>query len=144
MVMEPVNAEEDALTVSVLDCVGVTEAGFNEHVRPVVPLQVRFTLPEKPFNEVTVMVSVVELPCVTDSVPLVEASEKSGLVPLTITVTGTRWEILPFVASTLIAPVSEYPLVVLTVSVEVTGVLPLVVTGGGAVQVVVVNGATAA
>ena len=62
MVMEPVNADEDALTVSVLACVGVTEAGFNEHVRPVVPAQVRFTLPEKPFNEVTVMVSVVELP----------------------------------------------------------------------------------
>ena len=98
-----------------------TEAEPNEQVRPAVPLQEKLTLPEKPLSEVTVMVSVVELPWVTDSLPLVEASEKSGLVPLTMTVTGTRWVILPLEAVTLTAPVSEYPLVVLyTVSVELT------------------------
>ena len=64
----------------------------------------------------------------TDSLPLVEASEKSGLVPFTITVTGTRCEILPLEAVTLTPPVAEYPLLVLTVSVELTAVLPLAVT----------------
>lgn len=80
----------------------------------------------------------------TDSLPLVEANEKSGLVPLTITVTGTRCEILPLEAVTLTPPVAEYPLVVLTVSVELTAVLPLVVTGVAEHVVVEGNGAAAA
>src|SRR5208283_3819018 len=140
-------AEVDALTVSVLvataDELAVTGFGLKEQVRPAVPLQEKLTLPEKLFNEVTLMVSVVEPPPVTVSVPFVEASEKSGLVPLTVTVMGTRWEIDPLVAVTLTAPVAEEPLVVLMLSVTVTAVLPLVVTGDGAVQVVAVSGATA-
>src|SRR5271166_2013973 len=149
MVIVPVGADEDALTVSVLvataDELAVTERGLNEQERPVVPVHEKLTLPEKLFSEVTLIKSVVEPPGVTVSVPFVEASWKSGLVPFTITVTGTTC-IIPvlLVAVTLTAPVSEYPLVVLTVSVEVTGVLPLVVTGvEGTEQVVRVNGATA-
>lgn len=146
--MAPVAAEEDALTVSVLvpttDELAFTGLGLNEQLRPVVPVQEKLTLPEKPFNEVTLMVSVVEPAALTVSLPFAEAIWKSGLVPLTITVTGTRWEILPFEAVTLTAPVSAYPLVVLTVRVELTGVLPLAVTEGGATQVVAVNGAAEA
>src|SRR5271169_6483057 len=148
MVIAPVCADEDALTVSVLACVGVTEAGLNEQERPlerpVVPTHERLTLPEKPFTAVTVMVSVVEPPCITASLPFVEASEKSGLVPLTITVTGTRCEILPLEAVTLTPPVAEYPLAVLTVSVELTAVLPLAVTGVAEHVVVEGNGAAGA
>jgi len=150
MVIAPVDADGDALTVSVLvatvDELAVTEAGLNEQERPVerpvVPAHERLTLPEKLFSELTLMVSVVEPPGVTVSLPFVEAIWKSGRFPLTITVTGTRWEIDPLVAVTLTAPVSEYPPVVLTVSVELTAVLPLVVTGEGGVQVVAVKGAT--
>lgn len=94
MVMEPVCAVDDALTVSVLvtaaDELAVTGFGLNEQVRPVVPLQEKLTLPEKPFTEAIVMVSVVEPPGVTVSLPFVEASWKSGLLPFTITVMGTR------------------------------------------------------
>src|ERR1035438_4320715 len=145
MVMEPVCAAEEALTVRVLvaDELTVTGLGLNEQVRPVVPLQEKLTLPEKLFTEVTEMVSVVEPPAVTVSLPFVEASWKSGVVPLTMTVTGTRWETEPLVAVTLTAPVAEEPLVVLMPRVALTAVLPFVVTGDGAVQVVAVNGATA-
>jgi hypothetical protein len=94
MVMEPVCAVEDELTVSVLvtaaDGLAVTGFGLSEQLRPVVPLQEKLTLPEKLFTEVTVMVSVVEPPGVTVSLPFVEAIWKSGLVPLTATVMGTR------------------------------------------------------
>ena len=94
MVIAPVDADEDALTVSVLvtaaDELAVTGFGLNEQVRPVVPLQEKLTLPEKPFTEAIVMVSVVEPPGVTVSLPFVEASWKSGLLPFTITVMGTR------------------------------------------------------
>ena len=151
MVIAPVDADEDALTVSVLvtaaDELAVTEDGLNEQERPVdrpvVPAHERLTLPEKLFSEVTLMVSVVEPPGVTVSVPFVEAIWKSGRVPLTIKVTGTTWEIPPLlVAVTLIAPVSVYPLVVLMEKVELTAVPPLVVTEEGAVHVVAVKGAT--
>ena len=55
MVIAPVDADEDALTVSVLvtaaDELAVTGFGLNEQVRPVVPLQEKLTLPEKAPNE---------------------------------------------------------------------------------------------
>ena|SRR6516165_4144447 len=81
IVTAPLEAEEDALTVSVLltvpDGLAVTEVGFSEHVRPVVPLQEKLTVPLNPSNEVTVMVSVVEPPGLTVSLELPEVSWKS-------------------------------------------------------------------
>ena len=94
MVMLPVGAVDDDVTVSVLvttvDVLAVTGLGLNEQESPVVPLQEKLTLPEKPCSEVTPMVSVVVPPAVTVSVPLAEAIEKSGLVPLMVSATGTK------------------------------------------------------
>lgn len=146
MVMVPVGAEEDAVTVSVLmtaaDVLAVTGLGLNEQLSPVLPLQEKLTLPENPCSEVTLMVSLVVPPAATVSVPFAEAIVKSGLVPLMVTAIGTRWEAVEFAASTLTVPVCEFAPVEVTVSVEVTAVLPFVVTGR-AEHVVAVNGETA-
>ena len=56
--------------------------------------------------------------------------------------TGTGWETVPFVADTVTVPVAENALVVVTVSIEVTAVPPLVVTEG-AEHVVAVSGDSA-
>ena len=64
---------------------------------------------------------------------------KSGLVPLIVMAIGTGCEVVPFVARTVTAPVAENALVVVTVSVVVTAVPPLVVTEG-AEQVIAVSG----
>jgi len=68
MLTEPELALPAAATVSVL-VPGVVEVTLtllllNEQVRPVVPVHglVRVTVPEKPCTDVTVIVSVVELP----------------------------------------------------------------------------------
>ena len=106
IVTEPVVAVPDAVTVSVLvpAVLVLTDTGFglSVHVRPLIPVHdVKFTLPLKPCTDATVMVSVVELPCVTVSVELPAVTVKSCtptetlrttelvllvLVPVTVTV----------------------------------------------------------
>lgn len=82
MVMEPVGAEAEALTVSALvtGAVGlaVTDAGFREQVSPVVPVQDKLIAPEKLKVEVSVSVSVLVPPAATVSEELPAAKRKSG------------------------------------------------------------------
>jgi hypothetical protein len=72
MVIEPVTADDEAVTVRVLvtaaDVLVVTGLGLKEQVSPVVPLQEKLTLPVNPCTDATLMVSVVVLPSVTVSV----------------------------------------------------------------------------
>jgi len=94
MVIDPVVADDDAFTVSVLitAVVELTVTGFvpREHVSPVVPEQLKLTLPVNPCDGVIVIVSVVEPPALTLSVLFPAVSVKSGLAPLTATAIGTR------------------------------------------------------
>ena len=88
--IEPVVADDDALTVRVLvtaELPAVTGLGLKEQVSPVLPLHEKFTLPLKPCTDVTVMVSVVVLPAVTVSVPFPDETWKSGVAFVTLMTT---------------------------------------------------------
>jgi hypothetical protein len=82
IVMDPVVAEVDAETVSVLvtaaEVLAVTDAGLNEQVRPPVPAHDRFTVPVNPCSEVMLRVSVVDPPVLTVSVAFPAPIWKSG------------------------------------------------------------------
>jgi hypothetical protein len=106
-VTEPVVADEDAATVSVVftaaDVLAVTGVGLNEQVSPDVALQEKFTLPENPCTEVTLMVSVVVLPLLTVSTAFPDESWKSGTV--TVTSMTTAFVLAPLVPCTVTVPV---------------------------------------
>ena len=105
--------------------------------------QVRATSEAKLDTGATVMLTLPLCPLENARELAEDVTVKSGLVPFTVSAIGTRWEAVPFVATTLTAPVCEFPLVVAMVSIELIAVLPVVVTGEGeAVQVTDVNGAT--
>lgn len=109
MVMEPVVAVPEAFTfrlllVAALELI-VTVLGDTEHVRPVVPVQLRPTLPEKPWTGVIVIVSAVKLPWLTLSEEFAELSWKSGFVNVTLMVAESVR--LPLVPVTVSVPVAE-------------------------------------
>jgi hypothetical protein len=90
MVIEPVAADDEAFTVSVLmtaDAPVVTGFGLKEHVNPVVPLQEKLTLPENPRTVAIVMESVVVLPAVTVSPGFPDETWKSGTANATLITT---------------------------------------------------------
>ena len=107
IVIDPLVAELDAETVSVLvtaaDVLAVTDAGLNEQLRPVVPVQDRFTAPVNPCSDVTLRVSVVVAPVVTVSVAFPRLIWKSGTTTLTFTVTESV--LLPFAPCRVTVPV---------------------------------------
>ena len=104
---EPLEALEDAVTVSVLVAAegDVILTGFvvREHASPVVPAQLKLTLPVKPCTGVTVIVSVVELPWETVSDALPEVIWKSATATVTFNV--TEFVRLPLVPVTVTVPV---------------------------------------
>ena len=104
--IEPVGADDEAFTVSVLVTaveVAVTEVGLREQVSPVVPVQEKLTVPVNPSSDVRLIVSVVELPAATVSVAFPDESAKSGTVIARLITTDV--ESLPLVPSRVTVPV---------------------------------------
>jgi hypothetical protein len=99
MVIDPVVADDEAFTVSVLvtPVVELTVTGFvpSEQVSPVVPEQLKLTLPVNPCTGVTVIVSVVEPPALTLSVLFPAVMVKSAGTPVTLTGICNTWVTLP-------------------------------------------------
>lgn len=87
----------------------------------------RFTLPVNPPRSVTLMVSVVLLPCVTDALPVVGASVKLGVDPVTVTVKACvllHDAALVYVATYVLTPVLKAMLLIWRV-VEVNPLGPV-------------------
>ena len=105
--IEPVGADDEAFTVSVLvtaaEGLAVTEVGLREHVSPVVPVQEKLAVPVNPSSDVRLIVSVVELPAPTVSVPFPDENAKSGTVVARLITTDV--ESLPLVPSRVTVPV---------------------------------------
>ena len=109
--IEPVGADDEAFTVSVLvtaeEGLAVTEVGLREQVSPVVPVQEELTVPVNPSSDVRLIVSVVELPAATVSVAFPDESAKSGRVMAKLIMTDV--ESLPLVPWTITVPVCGAP-----------------------------------
>ena len=105
--IEPVGADDEAFTVSVLvtaaEALAVMEAGLREQVSPVVPVQEKLTVPVNPSSDVRLIVSVAELPGATVSVAFPDESAKSGSVIARLITTDV--ESLPLVPCKVTVPV---------------------------------------
>jgi hypothetical protein len=110
----PVVAVLEAVSVSTLEP-AVVGFGLNEAVTPLGrPVADRVTAPLNPFAGVTIMLSVLPAPCVTDNVPAAGASAKLGARPTVraMVVDAVRLPEVPVMVTVTGPPIVAVPLAV--------------------------------